>query len=143
MKEYNLGPNGGIFTPLNIFATKIGQTINTLEKRTSPNSENLKAKPIERIIVDTPGQIEVFVWSASSSILLDSLASAEGDKGIFIYSFFFFLHSLHIQPQPEAFFVAFHSPYPPWEKTITVLQNSTCPGSDCRFSHPTSFLFWT
>lgn len=76
MREYNLGPNGGILTSLNIFATKIDQIISILEKRTSPKPENPKAKPIKNIIVDTPGQIEVFVWSASGSILLDSLASS-------------------------------------------------------------------
>ncbi|KAL8937666.1 MAG: hypothetical protein Q9216_004318 [Gyalolechia sp. 2 TL-2023] len=75
MKEYNLGPNGGILTSLNIFATKIDQIIGILEKRTKPNPENPNARPIKNIIVDTPGQIEVFVWSASGSILLDSLAS--------------------------------------------------------------------
>ena len=76
MKEYNLGPNGGILTSLNIFATKIDQIINILEKRTAPDPEKPKMKPIKNIIVDTPGQIEVFVWSASGSILLDSLASS-------------------------------------------------------------------
>lgn len=76
MREYNLGPNGGILTSMNIFATKIDQIINILEKRTSPNTENTKVKPIRNIIIDTPGQIEVFVWSASGSILLDSLASS-------------------------------------------------------------------
>ena len=76
MREYNLGPNGGILTSLNIFATKIDQIINILEKRTSPNPEAPMAKPIKNIIVDTPGQIEVFVWSASGSILLDSIASS-------------------------------------------------------------------
>ena len=76
MKEYNLGPNGGILTSLNIFATKIDQIISILEKRTAPDPEKPKAKPIKNIIVDTPGQIEVFVWSASGSILLDSLASS-------------------------------------------------------------------
>lgn len=76
MREYNLGPNGGIVTSLNIFATKIDQIINILEKRTTPNSEPSKAKPIKNIIVDTPGQIEVFMWSASGSILLESLASS-------------------------------------------------------------------
>ena len=76
MREYNLGPNGGILTSLNIFATKIDQIINILEKRTAPKPEAPKAKPIKNIIVDTPGQIEVFVWSASGSILLDSLASS-------------------------------------------------------------------
>ena len=76
MREYNLGPNGGILTSLNIFATKIDQIINILEKRTGPKPEAPVAKPIRNIIVDTPGQIEVFVWSASGSILLDSLASS-------------------------------------------------------------------
>ena len=76
MREYNLGPNGGILTSLNIFATKIDQVMGILEKRTLPNPEIPNAKKIKNIIVDTPGQIEVFVWSASGSILLDSLASS-------------------------------------------------------------------
>ncbi|KAL8712319.1 MAG: hypothetical protein Q9220_003470 [cf. Caloplaca sp. 1 TL-2023] len=76
MREYNLGPNGGILTSLNIFATKIDQIMAILEKRTKPNPEIPNARPIRNIIVDTPGQIEVFVWSASGSILLDSLASS-------------------------------------------------------------------
>lgn len=76
MREYNLGPNGGIVTSLNIFATKIDQIMNILEKRTVPNPETPKARPIKKIIVDTPGQIEVFMWSASGSILLESLASS-------------------------------------------------------------------
>ena len=76
MREYNLGPNGGIVTSLNIFATKIDQIISILEKRTASSSETPKAKPIKNIIVDTPGQIEVFMWSASGSILLESLASS-------------------------------------------------------------------
>ncbi|OJJ49408.1 hypothetical protein ASPZODRAFT_129863 [Penicilliopsis zonata CBS 506.65] len=76
MKQYNLGPNGGILTSLNLFATKVDQIIALLEKRTSPNPSNPSAKPIEHILVDTPGQIEVFVWSASGSILLETLASS-------------------------------------------------------------------
>ena len=76
MREYNLGPNGGILTSLNLFATKIDQVMGILEKRTLPNPEAPNAKKINHIIVDTPGQIEVFVWSASGSILLDSLASS-------------------------------------------------------------------
>ncbi|KAH0542744.1 hypothetical protein FGG08_002883 [Glutinoglossum americanum] len=78
MKQYNLGPNGGILTSLNLFATKIDQILAILEKRTTPEptSANPIAKPIKHILIDTPGQIEVFVWSASGSILLDSLASS-------------------------------------------------------------------
>ncbi|KLJ08452.1 hypothetical protein EMPG_16138 [Blastomyces silverae] len=90
MKQYNLGPNGGILTSLNLFATKIDQIISILEKRTLPPPPNPDSntetdpskpsqtprKPIEHILVDTPGQIEVFVWSASGSILLETLASS-------------------------------------------------------------------
>ncbi|KAH7310550.1 hypothetical protein B0I35DRAFT_358072 [Stachybotrys elegans] len=76
MKQYNLGPNGGILTSLNLFATKVDQIVNLLEKRAKPDPEKPDRKPIENILVDTPGQIEVFVWSASGTILLESLASS-------------------------------------------------------------------
>ncbi|KAA8648651.1 hypothetical protein EYZ11_012756 [Aspergillus tanneri] len=76
MKQYNLGPNGGILTSLNLFATKVDQIISLLERRTASNPSNPSSKPIEHILVDTPGQIEVFVWSASGSILLETLASS-------------------------------------------------------------------
>ncbi|KAL2823863.1 hypothetical protein BDW59DRAFT_148120 [Aspergillus cavernicola] len=76
MKQYNLGPNGGILTSLNLYATKIDQIIALMEKRASPNPSNPAAKPINHFLVDTPGQIEVFVWSASGSILLETLASS-------------------------------------------------------------------
>ncbi|KAH8168766.1 conserved hypothetical ATP binding protein [Sarocladium implicatum] len=76
MKQYNLGPNGGILTSLNLFATKVDQIVNLLEKRAKPDPEKPERKPIEHILVDTPGQIEVFVWSASGTILLESLASS-------------------------------------------------------------------
>ncbi|KAI1090962.1 hypothetical protein F5B19DRAFT_461147 [Rostrohypoxylon terebratum] len=75
MKQYNLGPNGGILTSLNLFSTKVDQILSLLEKRTGPDPANPAKKPIHNILVDTPGQIEVFVWSASGQILLESLAS--------------------------------------------------------------------
>ncbi|KOS22379.1 GTPase npa3 [Escovopsis weberi] len=76
MKQYNLGPNGGILTSLNLFATKVDQVVNLLEKRAAPDAAQPDRKPVEHILVDTPGQIEVFVWSASGTILLESLASS-------------------------------------------------------------------
>ena len=76
MKQYNLGPNGGIMTSLNLFATKVDQILGLLEKRTTPDPSQPSSKQIKNIIIDTPGQIEVFVWSASGAILLDSLASS-------------------------------------------------------------------
>jgi GTPase SAR1 family protein len=65
MKEFTLGPNGAMITSLNLFATKFDQVIEVLEKR---------AAEYDFIIVDTPGQIEVFNWSASGQIILDALA---------------------------------------------------------------------
>ena len=76
MKQYNLGPNGGILTSLNLFATKVDQVVNLLEKRAKPDPEKPERQPMDHILVDTPGQIEVFVWSASGTILLESLASS-------------------------------------------------------------------
>ncbi|KAI1190474.1 hypothetical protein F5B17DRAFT_386828 [Nemania serpens] len=76
MKQYNLGPNGGILTSLNLFATKVDQILGLLEKRAAPDPQKPDKKLIKNILVDTPGQIEVFVWSASGQILLESLASS-------------------------------------------------------------------
>ncbi|GAM86117.1 hypothetical protein ANO11243_041280 [Dothideomycetidae sp. 11243] len=78
MKQYNLGPNGGIITSLNLFATKIDQVLGLLEKRCLPDTTASAPTqpPHKHILLDTPGQIEVFVWSASGSILLSALASS-------------------------------------------------------------------
>lgn len=86
MAQYNLGPNGGILTSLNLFATKVDQILDILERRTglkpepkdpaAPSNAPEPQPEIKNIIIDTPGQIEVFVWSASGQILLSSLASS-------------------------------------------------------------------
>jgi GTPase SAR1 family protein len=67
MQEYNLGPNGGILTALNLFTTKFDQVLGILEKRSND---------VDHIILDTPGQIEIFTWSASGTIITDSLATS-------------------------------------------------------------------
>ncbi|WVQ83917.1 hypothetical protein IAT38_006061 [Cryptococcus sp. DSM 104549] len=67
MKQYNLGPNGGILTALNLFTTKFDQVLGYVEKR---------ADSVEYILVDTPGQIEIFTWSASGAIITDAIASS-------------------------------------------------------------------
>ncbi|KAE9351328.1 hypothetical protein PF008_g6014 [Phytophthora fragariae] len=66
MKEYGLGPNGAIMTSLNLFATRFDQVIDLLGKRSGD---------LDYAIVDTPGQIEAFTWSASGQIITESLAS--------------------------------------------------------------------
>lgn len=65
MEEYNLGPNGAIVTSLNLFATKIDQVIKLVEKRSDK---------VNNVIIDTPGQIECFIWSASGAIITEAFA---------------------------------------------------------------------
>lgn len=66
MKQYGLGPNGAIVTSLNLFATKFDQVIKLLAKASEKH---------EVCVIDTPGQIEVFTWSASGNIITETLAS--------------------------------------------------------------------
>ncbi|XP_058082680.1 GPN-loop GTPase QQT2 [Magnolia sinica] len=66
MKEYNLGPNGGILTSLNLFSTKFDEVVSVIEKR---------ADQLDYVLVDTPGQIEIFTWSASGAIITEAFAS--------------------------------------------------------------------
>ncbi|KAI9473592.1 MAG: hypothetical protein EXX96DRAFT_487830 [Benjaminiella poitrasii] len=66
MKQYNLGPNGGILTSLNLFTTKFDQVLNLVAKRSDS---------VSHVLVDTPGQIEIFTWSASGAIITDTLAA--------------------------------------------------------------------
>ncbi|KZT30227.1 hypothetical protein NEOLEDRAFT_1127164 [Neolentinus lepideus HHB14362 ss-1] len=67
MKQYNLGPNGGILTALNLFTTKFDQVLELVEKR---------SETVDYVILDTPGQIEIFTWSASGAIITDAVASS-------------------------------------------------------------------
>lgn len=67
MGQYGLGPNGGILTSLNLFATRFDQVIDIIERR---------ADSLDYIFVDTPGQIEAFTWSAGGQIIMELFASA-------------------------------------------------------------------
>lgn len=53
MKQYGLGPNGGIVTALNLFATQFNEVITLCQKRQDE---------IDYILLDTPGQIEGVFW---------------------------------------------------------------------------------
>ncbi|XP_064411142.1 GPN-loop GTPase 1 [Latimeria chalumnae] len=67
MKQYGLGPNGRIVTSLNLFATRFDQVMKFIEKRQTD---------CKYVLIDTPGQIEVFTWSASGTIITEALASS-------------------------------------------------------------------
>ena len=144
MKQYNLGPNGGILTSLNLFATRFDQVGSiawpcAADSDQKPRSqrgcgrlprgqccmsypdpqarprgqrgpvlfwrvtakpcaadpgrdmcgylrpaawlqvialcEKERDPPLQQIVVDTPGQIEIFTWSASGAIITEVTAS--------------------------------------------------------------------
>jgi GTPase SAR1 family protein len=78
MQQHHLGPNGAIMTSLNLYATKFDQVIRILESRADSHSLS------EFLLVDTPGQIEAFTWSASGAILSESLASTFPTVMVFV-----------------------------------------------------------
>ena len=55
-------------TSLNLFATRFDKVMDFVEQRA--------AQGIKHFLVDTPGQIEIFTWSASGSIISETLATA-------------------------------------------------------------------
>ena len=64
MTSNNLGPNGAILTSLNLFSTNIDKVISILETK----------KDLDFVVMDTPGQLEVFSWSASGKLITDSFS---------------------------------------------------------------------
>ncbi|KAG8461450.1 hypothetical protein KFE25_001054 [Diacronema lutheri] len=70
MKQYQLGPNGGILTALNLFATKFDQVLSLVERRVASET------PPAHVLIDTPGQIEIFTWSASGAVITEALAAS-------------------------------------------------------------------
>ncbi|EPR78778.1 ATP binding protein [Spraguea lophii 42_110] len=59
MQKQNLGPNGAIITAINLFLLNINAYLNEIDS--------------QYIIIDTPGQIEAFIWSSGGLVLVDSL----------------------------------------------------------------------
>ena len=64
MLSNNLGPNGAILTCLNLFSTNIDKVISILETK----------EDLDFVVMDTPGQLEVFSWSASGKLISDSFS---------------------------------------------------------------------
>ena len=64
MASKYLGPNGAILTCLNLFSTNIDKVVSILEPKTD----------LDFIVIDTPGQLEVFSWSASGKLISDSFS---------------------------------------------------------------------
>ncbi|CAH8494022.1 unnamed protein product [Schistosoma turkestanicum] len=67
MKQYGYGPNGAIMTSLNFFASQFHKVIDLIHKNTGK---------VSHVVIDTPGQIEVFTWSASGTIITELLGNS-------------------------------------------------------------------
>jgi GTPase SAR1 family protein len=92
MSKFRLGPNGAIMTSLNLFATKIDQVIGLIERRVErgyaepapggaadddvEGEDDQDNGPLEYVFVDTPGQIEVFTWSASGQLIMEAFGAS-------------------------------------------------------------------
>ena len=63
IKDGKMGPNGAIFTALNMFTTKMDQICDLLESLDDRMD----------VLIDTPGQIEFFTWSSVSQVIFKSL----------------------------------------------------------------------
>ncbi|CAI2727610.1 unnamed protein product [Schistosoma spindalis] len=67
MKQYGYGPNGAIMTSLNFFASQFHKVVDII---------NNNSGKVSYVIIDTPGQIEVFTWSASGTIITELLGNS-------------------------------------------------------------------
>jgi GTPase SAR1 family protein len=75
MSRHKLGPNGAILTSLNVYATHISQVIGLVESH---------AEELDYVFVDTPGQIEVFTWSASGQIIMEAFSATFPTTMLFV-----------------------------------------------------------
>lgn len=81
MEQYKLGPNGAILTCLNLFTAQFDKVLSTIQAGSSDATETegpatLTQDPKKQFVLfDTPGQIEVFTWSASGTIITQTLSA--------------------------------------------------------------------
>ena len=73
MKQYELGPNGALIMANDLIASKIDEIRDQIEK----------VNP-DYLIIDTPGQIELFAYRTSGSFLIDNLTQEE-KMNIFLF----------------------------------------------------------
>ncbi len=73
MKEYDLGPNGALIMANDLIASKIDDIRNEVE-RVNP----------DYLLVDTPGQIELFAYRTSGRFIVENLTTEE-KTSIFLF----------------------------------------------------------
>ncbi len=62
MEKYELGPNGGLIASIDLLITKIDEI----------REEILELHP-DIVLIDTPGQLELFAFRSASNFIIDSL----------------------------------------------------------------------
>ena len=73
MRKFNLGPNGGLIMAVDLIVNYISKIKDEIEEY-RPNY----------VIVDTPGQMEIFAFRASGPTIIASLASSSKSVTIFL-----------------------------------------------------------
>ncbi len=73
MKKYNLGPNGGLVMAVDLIVNHIPKLRSEIEEF-RPNY----------VIVDTPGQMEIFAFRASGPVIVSSLSSDSKSVAVFL-----------------------------------------------------------
>ena len=73
MQQYDLGPNGAMIMASDLIASKIDEIQNEVN-RVNP----------DYLIIDTPGQIELFAYRSSGSFIVENISSEE-KTNIFLF----------------------------------------------------------
>ncbi|MFX0137013.1 MAG: ATP/GTP-binding protein [Candidatus Hodarchaeota archaeon] len=71
MTKYNLGPNGGLIASMDMLCTRIDEVKKEIEE----------FRP-DHVVIDTPGQIELFAFRSSGNLFVSAL---DPEKSVLIY----------------------------------------------------------
>jgi GTPase SAR1 family protein len=84
MEEYQLGPNGAQIVCADLMAVRVNELVEAIEGFKTPY-----------VLIDTPGQIELFAFRKSSEVIIDAMGKED--------SFLVFLSDPHLSKTPVGF----------------------------------------
>lgn len=84
MEEYQLGPNGAQIVCADLMAVRVNELVEAIEGFKTPY-----------VLIDTPGQIELFAFRKSSEVIIEALGKED--------SFLVFLSDPHLSKTPVGF----------------------------------------
>lgn len=74
MEEYQLGPNGGLIVSMDFLALKMKKIV-----------DEILSYDAEYVLIDTPGQLELFVFRDVGPYLVDELSKIEAARSVILY----------------------------------------------------------